>query len=88
MEIKVERLSKGELEQRGVSSWPVWEKGVSKFDWHYDNIEECYILEGKVAVETISGNVTFGKGDFVTFPNGLDCVWNVLEPVRKHYNFR
>ncbi len=30
----------------------------------------------------------FGKGDFVTFPKGLSCVWDIKEPVKKHYNFR
>ena len=39
-------------------------------------------------VETDQGNVTFGKGDFVTFPKGLSCVWDIKAPVNKHYNFR
>jgi hypothetical protein len=29
-----------------------------------------------------------GKGDFVTFPKGLSCIWDIKEPVKKHYNFR
>jgi len=33
------------------------------------------------------GKVQSGKGDFVTFPEGLSCVWDIKEPVRKHYNF-
>jgi uncharacterized cupin superfamily protein len=89
MEIKIEKLSDEEKEERGVYAWPVWEKEVSRFPWHYDATEECYILEGRVAVETGPGQrVEFGPGDFVTFPLGLDCVWDVREPVRKHYNFR
>jgi uncharacterized cupin superfamily protein len=53
----------------GVFSWPVWEKEVSRFPWSYDSIEECYILEGDVTVEPKAGKpVSFGKGDFVTFP--------------------
>jgi uncharacterized cupin superfamily protein len=40
-------------------------------------------------VETPDGKkVEIGKGDFVTFPKGLDCVWDVKEPIRKHYTFR
>jgi hypothetical protein len=70
-------------------SWPIWEKEISRFDWHYDQTEECYLLEGKAVVETNDGEkVQFGKGDFVKFPEGLSCVWEILEPVKKHYNFR
>jgi len=89
MEIKVEKLNQNELKKRGVFNWPVWEKEASRFSWHYNDIEECYFLEGKVTVETKDGKiVNFGKGDFVTFPKELSCVWDVKEPVKKHYNFR
>ena len=88
-EVKVEKISDDELKKMNISSWPIWEKQVSRFDWHYDDTETCYILQGKVEVETKDGKrITFGKGDFVTFPKGLDCVWDIKEPVRKHYNFK
>lgn len=87
-EIKVEKLADSKMKEMDISSWPIWEKEVSRFDWHYDGTEMCYILEGKVTVETKDGRkVSFGVGDFVTFPKGLDCVWDIKEPVRKHYNF-
>ena len=89
MNIKVEKLSQDELKKRGVLSWPIWTKEVSRFPWSYDSIEECYILEGDVTVETKDGQkVSFGKGDFVTFPKGLSCTWDIKKPVRKHYNFK
>jgi uncharacterized protein len=89
MEIKVEKLNEAELKGKGVFSWPIWEKEVSRFDWHYDSIEECYILKGKVTVTPAEGKPTsFGKGDFVTFPKGLSCVWDISQAVKKHYNFR
>ena len=89
MDIKIEKMGTEEAKRRGFSSWPIWEKGVSRFDWHYDSTEECYILDGKVTVETADGkSINFGKGDFVTFPKGLSCIWDIKEPVRKHYNFR
>ena len=89
MEIKVQKLSQEQLKKIGVFGWPIWEKEVSRFPWSYDSVEECYFLEGKVTVEAKDGkSVNFGKGDFVTFPKGLSCTWNVKEPVRKHYNFR
>jgi uncharacterized protein len=87
MNIKAEKLSSSELKNRGVFQWPVWTKEVSRFDWSYESNEECYLLEGEVIVETPDGEVTFKKGDFVTFPAGLSCVWNVKKPVKKHYQF-
>lgn len=26
------------------------------------------------------------KGDLVTFPDGMACRWQILQPVRKHYH--
>ncbi|RKY39571.1 MAG: cupin [Candidatus Omnitrophota bacterium] len=89
MEIRVQKLSEEELEKKGVFNWPIWEKEISRFDWYYDTTEECYLLEGYVTVETKEGEcVSFGKGDFVIFPKGLSCIWDVKEPVRKHYNLK
>lgn len=88
MKIKVEKLTDEQIEKRGIKSWPIWEKEVSRFDWYYDNIEECLLLEGRVIVETADGEkVEFEKGDFVTFSKGLSCVWDIKEAVKKHYNF-
>ena len=88
MQIRIEQLRTEDIEARGVGSWPIWEKEVSRFDWHYDQTEECLILEGRVTIETEDGEVEIKPGDFVTFPKGLSCIWNILEPVKKHYNFR
>lgn len=89
MSIKIEKISPEEISHRDVSSWPIWEKEISEFDWYYDSTEECLLLEGEVEVDTADGNrVTFGKGDFVTFPKGLSCRWKITSPVKKHYNFR
>ncbi len=88
MKILVEEKSEAELQKLGVRSWPIWTKEISRFDWHYDECERCLILEGDITVETSGGEkVSFGEGDFVTFPQGLSCVWNVHAPVRKHYKF-
>ncbi len=89
MVVKIEKLSRTELEKRGVFDWPVWTKEVSTFPWTYSSTEECYLLDGEVVVETDDGGkVTFGQGDFVTFPKGFSCKWNVKKPVRKHYSFK
>ncbi len=87
-EIKVEKPSKETLDKLKVFSWPIWEKEKSKFDWHYDEQEICYFLKGQVTVSTKDGkSVSFGKGELVTFPQGLSCTWEVKEGVRKHYKF-
>ena len=89
MKIEIRKPKMEDIEKEGIMSWPIWEKEISRFDWHYDETEECYLLEGKAVVETEDGEqVQFGKGDFVTFPKGLSCVWEIKEPVKKHYNFR
>jgi uncharacterized cupin superfamily protein len=31
--------------------------------------------------------VEFGKGDLVTFPEGMSCKWHVVERIRKRYTF-
>jgi len=41
---------------------------------------------GKVKVNTADGEeVEFGKGDLVTFPQGVKCTWDVKEKIRKVY---
>ena len=68
MKIEIRKLNRKDLETRGVLSWPILEKEVSRFDWYYDSTEECYLLEGKVVVETKEGEkVRFGRGDFAAF---------------------
>lgn len=85
--IDVRKPEEPELDSMGVRSWPIWTCGVSTFDWHYDEKETCLILEGRVTVHTAEGDTSFGAGDLVVFPAGLDCTWEVQEAVRKHYRF-
>ena len=84
-EIEVTRPTDEQLEEMGVKSWPIWSCEVSKFDWQYDQPETCYILEGQVTVTAGDQQVSIGPGDLVVFPAGLKCVWDVTQPVRKHY---
>lgn len=77
------------LEKKGVFSWGTWGCEASKFPWTYDSNESCYLLAGKVTVTPSDGRppATFGKGDFVTFPAGMSCTWDVSEAVHKHFMF-
>ncbi|MGD8617329.1 MAG: cupin domain-containing protein, partial [Gammaproteobacteria bacterium] len=68
---------------------PIWKKEVSKFPWTYDRQETCYFLRGRVIVTPEGGeSQEFGRGDLVTFPAGLSCTWEILDPVEKHYDFQ
>jgi uncharacterized cupin superfamily protein len=87
LSIEIYRPGKDEVESRGILSWPIWSCEPSTFDWSYSDRETCYILEGRVTVETEEGSVSFGPGDLVVLPEGLSCVWKVEEAVRKHYRF-
>jgi hypothetical protein len=76
------------LSELGVSDWSTWSKEVSIFPWTYSDREIAYILEGEVIVTPKGGEaVSFGKGDLVTFPEGMACTWDVRKPLRKHYRF-
>ena len=86
MEIIVRKPS--EKEEAEMKSKPVWACGVSEFDWYYDSEETCLIIEGDVTVKYESKSVSFAAGDYVVFPKGLSCVWQVKKPVKKHYVFK
>lgn len=85
--IEIEKPTAETLKTLNVETWPIWTKEPSTFDWYYDDSERCYFLEGDVTVMTKEGNVSFGKGDLVTFPQGLSCTWHIKKTVRKHYQF-
>ena len=86
MEILVRKPT--EAEEAEMKSHPIWTCGVSEFDWHYDSEEVCLILEGEVTVRHGAHSVDISAGDYVVFPVGLSCVWQVKKPIRKHYVFK
>lgn len=88
MDINVRKPNDSELQELGIITWPIWEKKESIFDWHYDQKEICYLLDGDVNVTLSDGRqVSFQAGDLVTFPKGLSCRWHIKKAVRKHYCF-
>ena len=87
MKIEKKILTKEQIEEMGIESWPIWSKEPSSFEWFYDSTEMAYILSGKVVVKTESEEIEINKGDFVVFPKGLNCTWNIIEKIRKHFNF-
>jgi uncharacterized cupin superfamily protein len=78
--------SPAKLEVLGIDHWPLWCKEVSSFPWRYAKAETCYILRGRFRVTPEGGEPReFKRGDLISFPAGLTCAWEVLEPVEKHY---
>jgi uncharacterized cupin superfamily protein len=87
MKIEIKKLTDSEKKEKGISNWPIWEKEISKFDWFYDSAEHCLILEGQVFVKTDFETAEINAGDYVIFPKGLKCVWDIKKPIKKHYFF-
>ena len=75
------------MRELNVFSWPIWTCEVSEFPWEYDQKESCFILEGEILVITEDQEIYIKENDFVIFPKGLSCRWNVRKPVKKHYMF-
>jgi uncharacterized cupin superfamily protein len=87
-QISIQKLDLEALVKRDVFSWDVWEKEVSTFEYYYDEQESCYFTEGSATIADETGTVYFvTKGDFVVFPKGMRCVWNITEPVKKYFQF-
>ena len=84
-QLAVRKPTSAEIET--MTSWPIWTCPPSTFDWEYSERETCYVLEGQVTIKTVDGDVSFGPGDIVIFPQGVQCVWQVSKGVRKHYQF-
>ena len=76
-----------EDEIQTCKSWPIWQCEPSTFDWQYTQKETCLIIEGEVTVKDGEHSVSFGPGDLVVFPNGLNCIWNITQAVKKYYTF-
>ncbi len=84
----VHQPKREDLDKLGVFKWPIWTKEASEFPWAYDEPETCYFLAGELTVTPDGGQpVAMGKGDLVTFPQGLSCTWKISKDVRKHYRF-
>ena len=78
--IKIQKMTGKEVESKGISSWPIWEKEVSEFPWEYKMTESCYIIEGEATVTPEDGEpVLIERGDYVIFPKGMKCTWKITE---------
>ncbi|MBU0980768.1 MAG: cupin domain-containing protein [Nanoarchaeota archaeon] len=76
-----------EEERETAESWPIWEKERSTFPWSYEDKETCLIIEGKAVIQSDAGESKLKAGDWVIFPKGLECEWDIKEKIKKHYKF-
>ncbi len=86
IEIAVEHNpSPDKLEVMGVFDWAISEQEAGAFSRTYERKELCYILEGSCSI-TPTGCSTqhFKKGDLISLPKDLECLWIVTKPVKMH----
>ena len=69
-------------------TWAIWECIPSQFEWIYNDEEHCFVIKGKIIVSYENQKVEINPGDYVIFPKGLKCYWEVIEPVKKYYVFK
>jgi len=91
----VEKATPEKLSELAVKNWGVWSTaGSAKYATGvksplkvYDGNELSYIISGKVEItpKATGVPVLVSAGDFVTFPDGFECYWLVIEEVTKHY---
>jgi len=86
--ITVQKMTEAEAQAQGIDGWSSWECEPSEFPWEYTSTEHAYFFEGKVMV-TPKGEdpVEINAGDMVTFPQGMQCTWKVIDTIRKVYRF-
>ena len=61
------------IEELGIKNWPIWTCEASSFDWTYDDMETCLLLEGEVTGAPDGGEpLKFGAGDLVVFPADMN----------------
>lgn len=62
------------------------EPGAWRIQFHPGRHEFFHVLEGRLRITDENGvGRTFGPGDACIIPAGFKGVFEVLEPVRKHY---
>jgi len=75
-----------EDEIKNTENWDIWIKEPSIFKWYYPENETCYILEGEAIITDKNGNETIIKaGDWVEFPEGMECQWKITKKIKKRY---
>lgn len=63
-----------------------WTSTMGKWRVRYTENEFCVIMEGRVRIESLSGEKNeFRAGDAFVVPAGFEGTWEVSEPCKKWY---
>lgn len=87
MKIEIDRLDLEELEELQINSWATGEYDEEKLEVFYNKTEMCYIVSGEATIVTEFESVIVKTGDFITFPAGLECIWDVDTKIHRRYIF-
>jgi uncharacterized protein len=64
----------------------IWSSGIGAKSVNYTEEEVCVILEGRVRLTDLQGNVKeFSAGSTFVLPAGFKGTWETLEAVKKIY---
>lgn len=85
--IITKEMSLEDAKKLGIDSWSKWECEPSTFDWTYSEQEAAYVFEGEVIVTANGEDTLIKAGMLVSFPKGMNCVWNVKKTIKKAYTF-
>jgi uncharacterized protein len=65
----------------------IWTSTAGKWRVRYTEHEFCVIIEGRLRIESVSGEkYELKAGDAFVVPAGFEGVWEVSEPTKKWYS--
>jgi len=80
------RVANQYAEPTGQFFCGIWTSSAGKWRVRYTEHEFCVLLEGRVRIESGSGErYEFRVGDAFVIPAGFEGSWEVTEPAKKWY---
>jgi len=83
--LEITIMTPSEEEKAFMVMQPVWGCGIGNFNWLYDDKIISWLTEGEATISYGGKSIIIKAGDFVIFPKGLSCSWDVSKPVKKHF---
>ena len=86
-------VDKDVLNDLDVQNWPTWttgdkpkwQEGIQNADKIMPYGELSYVISGKLEIVVDDETFIIKEGDMVTFPEGFQSSWRVLEELTWHY---
>ncbi len=73
----------------GTAKTIIWDCSAGRFNWHYDQDEAVYLIEGSVVIKDPAGQSRrLSAGDTILFRAGSRAEWTVEKYVRKFATLR